>query len=166
MTKDDKISNSTGIFLLALGRLFLGIQIIALPGLLPAQLKLEALDLLDMATLAGETHHVQGIEVDGSQLWVTAVDRKTKRGFVFLYQMAGKESRQAMEVQQGSRYHPGGISPDGNSLWVPVAEYVPNSTTTIQKRNKKTLQLESQFEVADHIGSLAVTPDGILLNLA
>jgi hypothetical protein len=67
-----------------------------------------------------------------------------------------------MEIQQGSRYHPGGISPDGDSLWIPVAEYVRNSTTTIQKRNKHTLQLEAEFEVADHIGSVAVVPEGLL----
>ena len=37
--------------------------------------------------LVGETFHVQGIDVGGSRLWVTAVDRITKRGLLFEYKL-------------------------------------------------------------------------------
>ena len=48
---------------------------------------------------------------------------------------------------------------DGGSLWLPAAEYRRDSSATIEKRNAKTLELEMQFEVADHIGCIAAGPD-------
>jgi Family of unknown function (DUF6454) len=120
------------------------------------------LDLLETVELAGDTHHVQGIEVDGLQLWVTSVERAEKRGFVSQYRLPEGQFLRSVEVQQGDRYHPGGICADGDSLWIPVAEYARNSTAIVQQRDKQTLQLESQFEVADHIGAVAVTPEGLL----
>lgn len=155
--------NGLRIFLLILGYVLLGIQIlIAQEGLLSGQAALESLELLDTVALAGETHHVQGIEIEGSRLWLTSVDRQAKRGLLFLYKLPEGELLRSAEIQQGARYHPGGISADGNSLWVPVAEYVRNSTTVVQRRNKQTLELEAEFEVADHIGAVAVTPEGLL----
>jgi hypothetical protein len=59
-------------------------------------------------------------------------------------------------VQDGERYHPGGLQLAGDSLWLPVAEYRRNSSAVIQRRNKLTLALESQFPVPDHIGCLAI----------
>jgi hypothetical protein len=32
----------------------------------------------------------------------------------------------------------------------------------VQRRSRRTLQLESEFEVQDHIGALAITPEGLL----
>jgi hypothetical protein len=141
---------------------FLGIQILIGQSPASAQSRLENSDLLQTVALAGDTHHVQGIEIDGPLLWLTAVDTKEKRGFLFQYKLPGGELARSEEIHQGARYHPGGISAAGGSLWIPVAEYVRNSTTTVQRRNQQTLQLESQFEVADHIGALAVTADGLL----
>ena len=68
----------------------------------------------------------------------------------------------SVEIQDGDRFHPGGLMADGDSLWIPVAEYRKDSTATIQKRSKQNLALESQFRVHDHIGAVAVTPDGIV----
>jgi hypothetical protein len=143
--------------------LFLGIQILIGPqSPASAQPRLESSDLLETVALEGDTHHVQGIEVDGPALWVTSVDTKEKRGLIFQYKLPGGELVRSAEIHEGARYHPGGISAAAGSVWIPVAEYVRNSTTTVQRRNQQTLQLESQFEVADHIGALAVTPDGLL----
>jgi hypothetical protein len=47
-------------------------------------------------------------------------------------------------------------------LWLPVAEYRRESSATIQKRSKRTLEIESQFDVADHIGCIAVTPTEVV----
>lgn len=163
MTKTIQRFDGHRIFLLILGYVLLGIQmLIAQEGVVRGQATLESLELLDTLALAGETHHVQGIEVDGAQLWVTSVDRKEKRGLVFRYKLPEGDLLRSAEIEQGARYHPGGISADGNSLWVPVAEYVRNSTTVVQRRNKQTLELEAEFEVADHIGAIAVTPEGLL----
>jgi len=105
--------------------------------------------------LEGTLPHVQGIDIEGQSLWVTSVDRATKRGFLHLFNArTGKLIRQ-VEVQDGERYHPGGLSRDKDAIWLPVAEYRRASTSVIQKRNKKTLELISSFAVADHIGCVA-----------
>ncbi len=111
--------------------------------------------------LVGETYHVQGIEIDGSRLWVTSVDKVGKRGLLFEFSMPSGTLTRSVEIQDGIRYHPGGLTSDGDSLWIPVAEYKRESTTVLQKRSKRTLQIEATLSVADHIGALAVTPDGI-----
>jgi uncharacterized protein DUF6454 len=112
--------------------------------------------------LVGETFHVQGIDVDGSRLWVTAVDRTAKRGWLFEYKLPEGRPVRSIEIQDGDRFHPGGMMADGDSLWIPVAEYKKESTAIIQRRNKQSLALEFQFKVDDHIGAVAVTPEGIV----
>jgi hypothetical protein len=155
--------NGRGTFWLILGCLLFGAQILPLrQSSLPAQARLELRDLLETVALAGETHHVQGIEVEGSRLWVSSVDRKARRGLLLQYKIPEGTLVHSAQVQQGVRFHPGGISVEGDSIWVPVAEYVRNSTTTVQKRSKQSLELESEFEVADHIGAIAVVPEGLL----
>ncbi len=67
-----------------------------------------------------------------------------------------------IEIDEGIHFHPGGISADGESLWIPVAEYRPKSSSVIQKRSQRTLKLEFQFEVEDHIGCIAVTPEHLI----
>ncbi len=122
-----------------------------------------ALALLRTISLDGETHHVQGIAVDEGRLWVTAVDRAAGKGWLFEQELeSGKRIRTA-EISHGALVHPGGFDHDEDSLWIPVAEYRPDSRTTIQRRSKDTLELLSSFEVPDHIGALAVLPEGLLL---
>jgi hypothetical protein len=135
----------------------------------PALLVLSACAALaqDFATpervleLQGKTYHVQGIDTDGERLWVTSVDRPTSKGYLHLFTVDGK-LEQTIEVQSGIRYHPGGLALGGDSVWLPVAEYRASSTSLIQKRNKRTLELEFEFSVADHIGCVAVTPEFII----
>jgi hypothetical protein len=113
-------------------------------------------------TLAGDTRHVQGIDCDDRRLWVTSVDRSARQGWLMEFSPANGERLRAVDVTAGERYHPGGMTADGDSLWIPVAEYRRASTSVIQKRNARTLELESQFEVADHIGCIAAAP-GVLI---
>jgi hypothetical protein len=108
--------------------------------------------------LKGTTYHVQGIEIDANRLWVTSVDTPTRKGYLHEFSLTTGESVRAVEIQDGERFHPGGIASNGKSLWVPVAEYRAGSTSIIQRRRKRTLQLEFQFAVPDHIGCIAVTP--------
>ena len=117
---------------------------------------LATLTLLGVTLLEPPSHHVQGIDVQGAILWVTSVDRATRAGFLGRYDLTTGRRLAQVPVHDGERFHPGGIQVDGAYLWVPVAEYRRASSTWVQKRDKVTLALVAQFEVADHIGCLAV----------
>ncbi|NWG13260.1 MAG: alpha-L-fucosidase [Acidobacteria bacterium] len=112
-----------------------------------------------VVNLPGETHHVQGLLVSGDRAFVTSVDRAALKGYLFEYDLKTGKRLRTVELQQGARYHPGGFDGDEDSLWVPVAEYRAASTTVIQRRSVKSLDLISSFEVPDHVGALAVGPD-------
>ena len=116
---------------------------------------LATLTLLGVLLIEGPSHHVQGIDVEGGVLWVTSVDRATRSGFLSRYDLASGRRLARVPVHDGERFHPGGIQIDGGSVWVPVAEYRRASSTWIQRRDKATLALIAQFEVADHIGCVA-----------
>lgn len=108
--------------------------------------------------LTGETKHVQGVLISGDRAFVTAVDPTARKGYLFEYDLQTGARLRAVELQQGARYHPGGFDGDEASLWIPVAEYRAASSTVIQRRSRKTLELVASFEVPDHIGALAVGP--------
>lgn len=107
--------------------------------------------------LRAKLAHVQGIDTDGARLWVTSVDRASRRGFLQEFSLPSGELTKTVEVQDGDRYHPGGFSRHGDSLWIPVAEYRALSSAVIQQRSAATLELLSQFAVDDHIGCLAAS---------
>jgi hypothetical protein len=108
------------------------------------------------------TAHVQGIDTDGVTLWVTAVDRSARKAFLQEFAVVDGRLLRTIELQDGDRFHPGGIAIDATSIWIPVAEYRARSTAIIQRRNLRTLALESQFTVDDHIGCVAVTPELVI----
>lgn len=121
-------------------------------------LALIALDPERVIALEGETYHVQGIVLDGpSRIFVTSVDKAARKGFLFEYELPSGKRLRSIEIQDGDRYHPGGLDATADALWIPVAEYRAHSTAVIQKRNKRTLALEAQFRVNDHIGCIAVS---------
>jgi hypothetical protein len=115
-----------------------------------------------VTVIAENLHHVQGIDVEGDVFWVSSVDAKAGKGYLTrLDRKTGKLLRQ-VEVQSGKRIHPGGISLDGDSIWIPVAEYDRDGPTTMERRNKNTLEIETSFEVNDHIGCVAVGRDFLI----
>jgi hypothetical protein len=118
--------------------------------------RLDQLKTLEVIPLRGLVHHVQGIDLDENALWVTSVDSATRKGYLHEFALPSGELTRSIEIQDGSRFHPGGLAADEKSLWIPVAEYKRNSSAVIQRRSRKTLELESQFEVPDHIGCIAV----------
>ncbi len=120
------------------------------------------LTLVRTTDLKGNTHHVQGIDFDERHLWVTSVDKELQKGYLQEFSLSTGEELRTVEVTAGIRFHPGGMSADAESLWLPVAEYRRASSSVIQKRNVRTLELEYQFDVADHIGCIAVTPDVLI----
>ena len=112
--------------------------------------------------LRADTHHVQGIDTDGVRLWVTAVDAAARKGYLFEFSLEDGSLTRSVELQDGDRFHPGGLTTDADSIWIPIAEYRAKSTAVIQRRDKRTLALMSQFTVADHIGCVAVTPEYVI----
>lgn len=130
--------------------------------MLPAALALALLPVQQPALdriipLQGETHHVQGIDLDGQRLWVTSVDTKTRQGYLHEFRLPSGHAVRTVPSGAGARSHPGGIATDKLSIWIPAAEYRRDSTTTIERRDKRTLRLISSFEVQDHIGCIAAT---------
>src|ERR1051326_4469346 len=75
--------------------------------------------LLRTLQLLAETHHVQGIDLDNRQLWVTSVDSKTRRGYLQEFALSSGELLREEELTRGDRFHPGGIAADRESLWIP-----------------------------------------------
>ena len=116
---------------------------------------LESLSGRRMTPLEGNTHHVQGIDIRGSRLYLTAVDRAAGKGYLFEYDLASGKRLRAQEVQSGQMIHPGGLQVDGDSLWLPVAEYRRDGRSRIERRSLETLAVLASFEVDDHIGAIA-----------
>ena len=117
---------------------------------------------LKVLPLQAKTAHVQGIDTDGTHLWVTSVERASRKGYLQEFTVDDGRLVRSVEIQDGDRYHPGGIAADADSIWIPVAEYRAKSSAVIQRRSKRTLALLSQFSVEDHIGCIAVTPEFLI----
>lgn len=116
-----------------------------------------ALSIVEVLALGGPLHHVQGVDLDESSIWVSSVDKEQRKGFLYRLDRQTGAIIAQVEVQDGDRFHPGGLTLDGENLWVPVAEYRRNSTSVIQLRDRRTLRLLRQFPVADHIGCVAAS---------
>jgi hypothetical protein len=123
---------------------------------------LDEFPLLRVIELKGKTYHVQGIEADADRLWVTSVDKITQSAWLQEFSLPNGALIREAQIQDGARFHPGGISGAGESLWIPVAEYKANSTSVIQKRSKRTMAVEKQFTVQDHIGCVAVSGETVI----
>lgn len=133
---------------------------IAVP--LLAATALSDLHLVRVLELRSPTDHVQGIDFDNRRLWLTSVNTQKRTGTLQEFSMDTGERLRGVELQLGERFHPGGITVDHGSIWLPVAEYHRESSAVIQKRSTRTLEVEFQFEVPDHIGCVAATPDGLI----
>lgn len=133
-----------------------------LPLCLEAQQTLTDFKIARVLELKGPTHHVQGIDFDDRRLWVTSVDTQARKGWLHEFSLSTGELLRQIEISDGVRFHPGGITADGAWLWIPVAEYRPNSSSVIQRRSKRTLETEFQFDVPDHIGCIAATPRSLI----
>jgi Family of unknown function (DUF6454) len=131
-------------------------------GLLAAQASaasLADLELVKVLELKGALYHVQGVDLDSRRVWVTSVDAPNRKGYLHEFSLATGALLRVREIQDGDRFHAGGIATDDKSIWIPVAEYRRNSSAVIQQRSKRTFDLEFQFDVPDHIGCIAVTPE-------
>jgi hypothetical protein len=101
------------------------------------------------------THHVQGVCVDAHSIWLSAVERATKQGYVWRLNRSNREVQASQKFALGAQFHPGGMQLTGTGLWMPLAEYRPRSTATILCLDPTTLQERTRFSVPDHIGGVA-----------
>jgi hypothetical protein len=102
------------------------------------------------------THdHVQGLDVDRHWFWISAVDRRTKTGWIWRVDRRTLRTAAERNITQGALYHPGGLQVAGGSLWVPLAEYRPRSTSRVLELDPLTLAEHRSFAVDDHLGAVA-----------
>ncbi|MCZ2153431.1 MAG: DUF6454 family protein [Bryobacterales bacterium] len=123
---------------------------------------LALLKLLSVTELENHTHHVQGIVVVGGSLWVSSVFTEGREGYLHEFDLSSGRHRATIPVHDGERFHVGGIDFDGDSIWVPAAEYRKQSASTILTLDPRNREVTKRFEVADHIGCLAVVGDRVL----
>ncbi|MBW6530594.1 hypothetical protein KZ820_07580 [Sphingomonas sp. RRHST34] len=119
--------------------------------------------MLGALSLDGELYHVQGVEVGAHRIWVTSVDGAARRGYLHEFDRAIGRFLRRVELTDGVRYHPGGLSFHDGSLWVPVAEMRPDSSAVLIELDAATLHVRRRLRVADHLGCVAVAPDGRLV---
>jgi hypothetical protein len=122
----------------------------------------EGAHLKEILPLRGTLYHVQGVDLDGEHIWVTSVDSANHKGYLHQFNRASGAFERQVEVTDGPRFHPGGFSIEGDSIWIPVAEYRPQSSAVIEELDKHSLAVKQKIAVADHLGCLAVTPEGLI----
>ncbi len=102
------------------------------------------------------THdHVQGLDVSADWFWISAVDRRSKTGWIGRIDRRTLATVAERNITQGALYHAGGCHLSGKSLWIPIAEYRANSSARILELDAMTLAERRSFAVADHIGAVA-----------
>ena len=99
--------------------------------------------------------HVQGLDVRERWFWISAVERRTKTGWVWRVDRQTLRTVAERDITRGELYHPGGLQVSGSSLWIPIAEYRPNSSSRILELDAMTLVERRSFVIPDHIGAVA-----------
>ncbi len=118
--------------------------------------------LIRQVPLEFGTHHVQGLDVTERFYFVTSVDRKQKRAWLFKMNRQDGRLNLKKNLTEGLLIHPGGMQYDGRYVWVPNAEYRRESRTMIHGIDPNSLEIRRSFEVNDHIGAVASDGKGFL----
>lgn len=113
------------------------------------------LELVDKIPLQFDTYHVQGFELTERFYFVTSVDTKQRRGWLFKVDRQNASLISKMELTDVALVHPGGIQFDGRYLWIPNAEYRRESRTVIYGIDPNSMEIRKSFPVDDHIGAIA-----------
>jgi hypothetical protein len=130
--------------------------------LLQALLETKGVELIHRVPLDFDTCHVQGLDLTEHFFFVTSVDTKQKRAWLFkICRMSGRLNEK-INLTDGPLIHPGGIQFDGGYIWLPNAEYRRESRTMIYGIDPDNLKIHRSFEVDDHIGAIASDGKDIL----
>lgn len=118
-------------------------------------LRFSSMELTGQVPLEFSTYHVQGLEVTEQFYFVTSVDTRQDRAWLF--KIDGNNGRLIgkKDLTDGALIHPGGLQFDGRYLWIPNAEYKRQSRTMVYGIDPDTLEICTSFLVADHIGAVA-----------
>lgn len=135
--------------------LLASLSVAAAPG--PFDGPLEHARLRGEIKLDGELFHVQGLEVQSKDIWVTSIDRANRKAFLHHFDRETGKFLRRLEVSDGARFHPGGISVSGASIWIPVAEYRPDSSAVLIEVDVKSLTIRRKISVSDHLGCVAAS---------
>lgn len=103
-----------------------------------------------------ELHHVQGLAVTDQWFWITSVDRRARRGFVYRVSRETLKVVAERDITLDAQCHPGGLQLVADRLWIPVAEYRPRSTSTMLELDPTSLATLDKFTLGDHLGGAAV----------
>ena len=116
--------------------------------------------LVRTMTLNGPTNHVQGIDFDANVLWVTSVDSTNRKGYLREFSLCIWRDDTRRRGPTGrtfsSRWRSRQMPHPFGFLSQNIAR---TAASIIQRRSKRTLGLEFSFNVPDHIGCIAVTPE-------
>lgn len=113
------------------------------------------LELIHQVPLEFDTYHVQGLDLTERFYFVTSVDTKQRRAWLFKIDRKSGRLDSKRDLTEGLLIHPGGMQCDGQSLWVPNAEYKRESKANILNIDPNNLQIRRSFDVDDHIGAMA-----------
>jgi hypothetical protein len=117
-----------------------------------------AWNLVDSIPLGFDTHHPQGMAINGNRVYlssVRAIDRHagTGEGYLFECGMDGQLLR-TLRVEDGPMYHPGGIDLHSGRIWLAVAEYRPDSRSRIGWVDLASWTYTHAFDMPDHLGGI------------
>ncbi|ACY48155.1 hypothetical protein Rmar_1265 [Rhodothermus marinus DSM 4252] len=110
-----------------------------------------------------DAYHVQGLVVTDTAFFITAVDRRERRGWIFRVARASGRPTLRRELTEGERIHPGGLAFDGRLLWVPSAPYHPGGPSRILALSPDDFSVVHSFSAPRHISLLAADPEGRLV---
>ncbi len=122
----------------------------------PSAIKPVELKVAESWPINHELHHVQGLAVTDQWFWITSVDRRARRGFVYRVSRETLKVVAQRDITLDAQCHPGGLQLTADRLWIPVAEYRPRSTSTMLQLDPTSLETVDKFALADHLGGAAV----------
>jgi len=115
--------------------------------------------------------HSQGLFVDDRYIWVTGrLETAPKRALLVRIDRAILSDVEVLDLTppevEGQRLdHPGGFDFDGKSFWIPISGSSPKSPSVIvrvpyrPKQRLASVQVQTVFQVDDHIGAIAINRD-------
>jgi len=122
----------------------------------------DTMELIRQVPLKFSTYHVQGLDITEQFYFVTSVDTKQSRSWLFKIDRKNAGLISQVELTDGALVHPGGLQFDGRFLWIPNAEYKRLSRTMVYGLDPDTLAIHTSFEVDDHIGAIASNGKNLL----
>lgn len=123
--------------------------------------------------LAGDRAcHTQGATVAGGRLFVSCVERISRRAILKSYNLpegfpeAGQETLTdpaEKDLTRGGMYHPSGLDHDSECLWVATAHYRRRlARSVVMCIDPLSMEVKRSWKVDDHIGGVAVMGESIV----